>query len=89
MRKAIEDVNSGNVLVNQLEDADDLEKESPPEKEPLLAQTDPVLTKNISNPVVNSTITSIDSNLSNSDNCSEIELTHIVETKDDNTLEKH
>lgn len=87
MRKAIEDVNSGNVLVNQLEDAENLEKEPTPEKQPLLAQT--TLTKDINgNPAANVTVTSIDSNLSNSDNCSDIELSNITDPKDETKLVK-
>lgn len=70
------------MLVNNIEDVAESEKELAPEKEPLLTQADPILKKEPSNPAVNHTITSIDSNFSNSDNCSEIELNHIIDPND-------
>lgn len=63
MRKAIEDVNSGNVPVEQF---DTLEKQTEPHEEPLLSNKD-----------TNNTISSMDSALTNSDNNSDIELGNI------------
>lgn len=60
LRKAIEDVNSGNIPVEQLEVP---EKPLSPQEEPLLSNKD-----------ANNTVTSMDSALSNSDNNSDIEL---------------
>lgn len=88
LRKAIEDVNSGHLMVNQIEDTNEAEMETPPEKEPLIAQIDLHLNKESSNSnaTVDNTVTSIDSNLSNSDNGSDIELTHVVDRKGDEKL---
>lgn len=58
-------MNSGNLPTN---DDDEL-----PEKTPLTAQEEPLLESK----AVNNTITSLDSTLSNSDNCSDIELSNI------------
>lgn len=60
LRKAIEDVNSGNIPVEQV---DVSEKQLSPQEQPLLSNKD-----------TNNTITSMDSALSNSDNNSDIEL---------------
>lgn len=67
LRKAIEEVNSGNPTSNQT--SDDKETEKPP----LHPQQEPLLT-NGSNKNVQNTISSMDSALSNSDNCSDVEL---------------
>lgn len=51
------------------------------EKQPLTPQEEPLI-NNSSNKHVNNTISSMDSALSNSDNCSDIELGHVhVDTK--------
>ncbi|KAL9890911.1 chloride channel protein 2 isoform 5-T9 [Glossina fuscipes fuscipes] len=74
LRKAIEDINSNNFVVQvQLKDdndcADDVEKTNG--SKPLL------LPQDYSDKQVNVTVTSMDSALSNSDNCSDIELENI------------
>uniref|UniRef100_A0A1B0G9E3 Chloride channel protein n=1 Tax=Glossina morsitans morsitans TaxID=37546 RepID=A0A1B0G9E3_GLOMM len=77
LRKAIEDINSNNFVVQvQLKDddncADDVEKTNG--SKPLL------LPQDYSDKQVNVTVTSMDSALSNSDNCSDIELENIQKT---------
>lgn len=68
MRKAIEDVNSGHLKPKEPEDEEFCKS---PLQEPLL----------FSDKKVNSTVSSMDSALSNSANCSEIELDSIDEQK--------
>lgn len=71
MRKAIEDVNSGNLKPPQPEEINEFEKKPfHPQEEPLLD----------SHKKANSTVTSMDSALSNSDNCSDIEMDSIETT---------
>lgn len=65
MRKAIEDVNSGNLNPTTTVPNNEIEKK------PLSPQEEPLLNSHIK---ANSTVTSMDSALSNSDNCSDIEL---------------
>lgn len=112
LRKAIEDVNSGNMPVPSSTDVDDIESartdgggpdEILSEKQALAAQEKPLLSGNNNNnrnghsshssattsqqkqqqSAIDETITSIDSTLSNSDNCSDIELRFIDETPAD------
>ncbi|XP_020716983.1 chloride channel protein 2 isoform X8 [Ceratitis capitata] len=75
LRKAIEDINSNNFVVqNQLKDDIEADHCSAAEK-PLLTTT---LTPHAtSDKEVNTTVTSMDSALSHSDNCSDIEMEHI------------
>lgn len=70
LRKAIEDVNSGNLTPNQANES--------PEKAPLPPQEQPLI-NNDCNKNVHNTISSMDSALSNSDNCSDIELGNVVD----------
>ncbi|XP_073840557.1 chloride channel protein 2 isoform X3 [Musca autumnalis] len=70
LRKAIEDINSNSfVIQNQLKD-NPLDVESSAAEKPLLPQDS-------SDKQVNMTVTSMDSALSNSDNCSDIEMENI------------
>ncbi|KAH8383519.1 hypothetical protein KR009_009071 [Drosophila setifemur] len=70
LRKAIEDINSNNfVPPNRDEDAED----KPAVEKPLLSV-------NTSDKAVDMTVTSMDSALSNSENCSDIEMEHIKHT---------
>lgn len=71
MRKAIEDVNSGNLTSSQAD------SEETNEKQPIPSQEEPLL--NESNKKVQCTVSSMDSALSNSDNCSDIELGNPVD----------
>lgn len=85
-------MNSGNLLANQTA-TDDVnvfpaDAESMPEKASLIVQQQPLLAKDLSNKAVHNTITSIDSNFSNSDNCSEIELDHLTESQSDFKVDK-
>jgi len=70
LRKAIEDINSNSfVPPTRDEDAD----EKPAVEKPLLST-------NSSDKAVDMTVTSMDSALSNSENCSDIEMEHIKHT---------
>ncbi|KAH8243182.1 hypothetical protein KR032_005241 [Drosophila birchii] len=70
LRKAIEDINSNNfVAPSRDEDAE----EKPAVEKPLLSA-------NTSDKAVDMTVTSMDSALSNSENCSDIEMEHIKHT---------
>ncbi|XP_011179218.1 chloride channel protein 2 isoform X2 [Zeugodacus cucurbitae] len=77
LRKAIEDINSNNFVV-QTQIKDDIEADhgSAVEK-PLLAPPLPLSPHATSDKEVNTTVTSMDSALSHSDNCSDIEMEHI------------
>lgn len=66
LRKAIEDVNSGNLAPNQTNEPVIVKKPLEPQEVPLLNDE--------SNKNVQNTISSMDSALSNSDNCSDIEM---------------
>lgn len=66
LRKAIEDVNSNSFIAQSSQPKDDSENQIPC-KEPLLNSTD-------SDKNVNTTISSMNSTISNSENCSDIEL---------------
>lgn len=108
LRKAIEDVNSGNMPeASSSGDGDDVDQQQQSssggggtdeilsEKAVLDAQEKPLLGNNNNNhnnhsktraalsqqTTIDETITSIDSNLSNSDNCSDIELRFIDDVK--------
>ncbi|XP_058986544.1 chloride channel protein 2-like isoform X7 [Musca domestica] len=73
LRKAIEDINSNSfVISNQLKD-NPLDVENSAAEKPLLPQDS-------SDKQVNMTVTSMDSALSNSDNCSDIEMENIHKT---------
>ncbi|KAH8272094.1 hypothetical protein KR026_008108 [Drosophila bipectinata] len=73
LRKAIEDINSNNfVAPTRDEDAED----KPAVEKPLLLP-------NTSDKAVDMTVTSMDSALSNSENCSDIEMEHIKHTDTD------
>lgn len=74
LRKAIEDVNSGNLTTNTVNSEPVTEKQPmSPEQEKLISAT---------NNNVHNTVSSIESTLSNSDNCSDVELGNIrVENK--------
>uniref|UniRef100_A0A1I8P550 Uncharacterized protein n=1 Tax=Stomoxys calcitrans TaxID=35570 RepID=A0A1I8P550_STOCA len=77
LRKAIEDINSNSfVITNQLKDTDPTDVENSSAEKPLL--TPPP--QDSSDKQVNMTVTSMDSALSNSDNCSDIELENIHKT---------
>ncbi|XP_059609893.1 chloride channel protein 2 isoform X2 [Phlebotomus argentipes] len=71
LRQAIEDVNSGGSLTKPNPE----EEPAPMPLTPLTPQEEPLLQK--SNANVNNTVSSMDSALSNSDNCSDIELDNI------------
>ncbi|KAM7361716.1 chloride channel protein 2 isoform 3-T3 [Cochliomyia hominivorax] len=72
LRKAIEDINSNSFVVqNQLKDSDPNDIEKSAVEKPLL------LPQDCSDKQVNMTVTSMDSALSNSDNCSDIEMENI------------
>lgn len=71
LRKAIEDVNNGVLLINQTSNETAGEPEQ--EKQPLSPQEVPLLNNGDLN-AGNSMISSTNSTLSNSDNCSDIEL---------------
>lgn len=74
LRKAIEDVNSGNLTTNTVN------SEPVTEKQPISPEQEKLL--NATNNNVHNTVTSIESTLSNSDNCSDVELGNIrVENK--------
>lgn len=74
LRKAIEDVNSGNLSSSQATNEPTTEKPPiPPQEQPLL--------NNESNKNVQNTVSSMDSALSNSDNCSDIELGNTADNK--------
>ncbi|XP_061402384.1 chloride channel protein 2-like, partial [Musca vetustissima] len=76
LRKAIEDINSNSfVITNQLKD-NPLDVEKSAAEKPLLPQDS-------SDKQVNMTVTSMDSALSNSDNCSDIEMENIHKTTTD------
>ncbi|XP_046804453.1 chloride channel protein 2 isoform X3 [Lucilia cuprina] len=73
LRKAIEDINSNSFVVqNQLKDSDPNDVEKSAVERPLLS-----LPQDCSDKQVNMTVTSMDSALSNSDNCSDIEMENI------------
>lgn len=80
LRKAIEDVNSGNLTSNQANNTASTEKPPlQPQEVPLLQndnEKDEKHEKNHQN-----TVNSMDSALSNSDNCSDVELGNPVENK--------
>lgn len=71
LRKAIEDVNSGNLTPNSVNA--DLD----PQKEPLSAQEEPLL----NGKAKQDTISSMDSAISNSENLSDVELQNVVAKK--------
>ncbi|KAH8295333.1 hypothetical protein KR018_010061 [Drosophila ironensis] len=73
LRKAIEDINSNNFVPPS---RDEEAEEKPAVEKPLLPA-------NTSDKAVDMTITSMDSALSNSDNCSDIEMEHIKHTDKD------
>lgn len=73
LRTAIEEVNSGNPTCNQA-------TQTPPEKPPLEPQEVPLL-NNQNEKDNQNTIDSMDSALSNSENCSDIELGNPIEHK--------
>ena len=74
LRNAIENVNSGNLTCNQATQT------PPPEKAPLEPHEVPLL-NNDSERSNQNTVDSMDSALSNSDNCSDIELGNPVDQK--------
>ncbi|XP_039970804.1 chloride channel protein 2 isoform X8 [Bactrocera tryoni] len=77
LRKAIEDINSNNFVVqNQIKDDIEADHGSAVEK-PLLAPPLPLSPHATSDKEVNTTVTSMDSALSHSDNCSDIEMEHM------------
>ncbi|XP_018803344.1 PREDICTED: chloride channel protein 2 isoform X7 [Bactrocera latifrons] len=77
LRKAIEDINSNNFVVqNQVKDDIEADHGSAVEK-PLLAPPLPLSPHATSDKEVNTTVTSMDSALSHSDNCSDIEMEHM------------
>ncbi|XP_075145650.1 chloride channel protein 2 isoform X3 [Haematobia irritans] len=81
LRKAIEDINSNSfVIQNQLKDTDPTDVENSSAQKPLLTPQDS------SDKQVNVTVTSMDSALSNSDNCSDIELENIHKTSVSSSL---
>ncbi|XP_034488311.1 chloride channel protein 2-like isoform X4 [Drosophila innubila] len=69
LRKAIEDINSNSFVAHTCDDEIDGDTKPAVEK--------PLLSPSASDKAVNITITSMDSALSNSDNCSDIEMEHI------------
>lgn len=69
MRKAIEDINSNSFVAHPRDDEIDGNAKPAVEK--------PLLSPSASDKAVDMTITSMDSALSNSDNCSDIEMDHI------------
>ncbi|ALC46860.1 ClC-a, partial [Drosophila busckii] len=69
LRKAIEDINSNNFVPHPRDDEIDGVSKPAAEK--------PLLTTSASDKAVDMTVTSMDSALSNSDNCSDIEMEHI------------
>ncbi|XP_026840415.1 chloride channel protein 2 isoform X10 [Drosophila persimilis] len=71
LRKAIEDINSNSFVVATRDD------ETAPETETKTAVEKPLLALNSSDKAVDMTVTSMDSALSNSENCSDIEMEHI------------
>ncbi|XP_003736834.2 chloride channel protein 2 isoform X8 [Drosophila pseudoobscura] len=71
LRKAIEDINSNSFVVATRDD------ETAPETETKTAVEKPLLALNASDKAVDMTVTSMDSALSNSENCSDIEMEHI------------
>lgn len=74
LRKAIEEVNSGSLTSNQISNNNTVEKPPlQPQEEPLLSNENE---KNIQ-----STVDSMDSALTNSDNCSDVEMGHLVDQK--------
>ncbi|KAH8318721.1 hypothetical protein KR074_002658 [Drosophila pseudoananassae] len=73
LRKAIEDINSNNFVAPTRDE--DLEDKPAVEK--------PLLPPNTSDKAVDMTVTSMDSALSNSENCSDIEMEHIKHTDTD------
>ncbi|XP_054739550.1 chloride channel protein 2 isoform X5 [Anastrepha obliqua] len=86
LRKAIEDINSNNFVVqNQLKDDVEADHRSAAEK-PLLTPPLPRSPHSTSDKEVNTTVTSMDSALSHSDNCSDIEMEHM---KGDSSGEEH
>lgn len=74
LRKAIEDVNSGNLASSQASNT------TTTEKPPLEPQEEPLIKKE-SEKTNQDTVTSMDSALSTSDNCSDVELGNPVEHK--------
>lgn len=74
LRKAIEEVNSGNLTSNQTINA------TPTEKPPLQPSEVPLI-NNESDENNQNTVNSVDSALSNSDNCSDVELGNPIEHK--------
>ncbi|XP_053969926.1 chloride channel protein 2 isoform X1 [Anastrepha ludens] len=86
LRKAIEDINSNNFVVqNQIKDDVEADHRSAAEK-PLLTPPLPRSPHSTSDKEVNTTVTSMDSALSHSDNCSDIEMEHM---KGDSSGEEH
>lgn len=80
LRKAIEDVNSGNLTSNQSNQSASTEKPPlQPQEVPLLQSENEKDEKNEKNN--QNTVNSMDSALSNSDNCSDVELGNPVEHK--------
>lgn len=73
LRKAIEDVNSGNLTPNSTN------SDPVTEKQPMLPQQEKLL--NASNNNVHNTVSSMESTVSNSDNCSDVELGNICVKK--------
>ncbi|XP_034115508.1 chloride channel protein 2 isoform X5 [Drosophila albomicans] len=69
LRKAIEDINSNSFVAHPRDDEIDGDTKSAVEK--------PLLSPSASDKAVDMTITSMDSALSNSDNCSDIEMEHM------------
>ncbi|KAM8704359.1 hypothetical protein ACLKA7_008895 [Drosophila subpalustris] len=69
LRKAIEDINSNSFVAHPVDDEIDGDTKPAVEK--------PLLSPSASDKAVDMTITSMDSALSNSDNCSDIEMEHI------------
>lgn len=69
LRKAIEDINSNSFVAHTCDDEVDGDTKPAVEK--------PLLSASASDKAVDMTITSMDSALSNSDNCSDIEMEHI------------
>lgn len=83
LRKAIEDVNSGNLTSNQSNNTPTTEKPPlEPQEVPLLSNDDEKNEKCENADKDNQyTVDSMDSALSNSDNCSDVELGHPVQHK--------
>lgn len=80
LRKAIEDVNSGNLQPTHSREPVIVRQPSEPQKEPLLGNDNN--DSNDHNKNVQNTVSSMNSSLSNSDNCSDIEMGNMARPND-------